>query len=156
MFPDFAFPKREDFPAFPSKGYRGTPVPQLIGQDLGRPEVGPGFRNLEVLASLVAMPEAAVDEEDGLVFGKNDVGFTRDVLHMKTESETFCRKCLPDNEFGLRVLTPDSRHHFASFLFGKNIRHGFQAYTFSDAYAAFACLSPNASGPQIQTGQARW
>ena len=51
-------------------------VAGLVPGNLGSPEVGVGFRNRVVLAAVVAVPESSVDEDDSVVLGEDDVGFT--------------------------------------------------------------------------------
>ena len=39
-----------------------------------------------ILAALMPMPEAAVDEDDGVVFRQDDVGFAGEVFDVKTKT----------------------------------------------------------------------
>lgn len=72
---EFAFPDDDDGPAFGFQLAPGVLVALLVPCYLGGPEVGVGLGYRVVFAVIVAVPEAAVDEDDGAVFGEDDVGF---------------------------------------------------------------------------------
>lgn len=70
---EFALPDDDDGPAF---GFQLAPcvlVALPVPCYLGGPEVGVGLGYRVILAVLVAVPEAAVDEDDGAVLGEDDV-----------------------------------------------------------------------------------
>lgn len=69
-----AFPNDDDAPALGLQLPPGLMVAFLVPCDLRRPEVRVGLGNRVVLAPLVAMPETAVNKDDSVVFGKDDVG----------------------------------------------------------------------------------
>ena len=61
----------------PSSSFEFAPDPLvafLIPGDFGCPEFRVGLGNSVIPAALVTVPEAAVDEDDGVVLGENDVG----------------------------------------------------------------------------------
>ena len=64
-----ALPDDYDVPALGLQLAPHLLIPLLVAGDLGRPEVCVGLGCCGVLAVLVAVPEAAVDEDDGAVFG---------------------------------------------------------------------------------------
>lgn len=65
---EFAFPDDDDSPSFGLQLAPGVLVVLLVACYLGGPEVCVGFGYREVRAVFVAVPEAAVDEDDGAVF----------------------------------------------------------------------------------------
>ena len=84
---EFAFPDDDDSPAF---GFQLAPcvlVALLVPCYLGGPEVGVGFGDGVVLTVFVSVPEAAVDEDDGAVFGEDDVGFAGEALVVDAVAE---------------------------------------------------------------------
>ena len=66
-------PDDDDRPAFCLQLTPGVLVTLPVAGDLGGPEVGVGLGDRVILAVLVAVPEAAVDEDDGAVLGEDDV-----------------------------------------------------------------------------------
>ena len=74
VFLQFALPDYEHAPSLGLQLPPGVLVSFLVAGYLGGPEVGVGFGDRVVFAVLVAVPEAAVDEDDGAVLGEDDVG----------------------------------------------------------------------------------
>jgi hypothetical protein len=60
-----AFPDGDDVPALAAQGAFVAEVAGLVSLDLVLPPCAARFRDSEVRAVLMAVPEAAVDEEDG-------------------------------------------------------------------------------------------
>jgi hypothetical protein len=58
----------------------------------------------------VAVPKAAVDEDDGFVFGKDDVGAAGKVFGVEAEAEAESVKDGADEDLGLGVLAFDAGH----------------------------------------------
>jgi hypothetical protein len=77
------------------------------------------------------MPKTTIHNNNSIVFGQNDIRFTRQVFHMKSVPETSCKKRFAYNHFWTGVFTPNPTHDFAAFGFGKNIRHGPKITTIS-------------------------
>ena len=89
-----------------------------------------------ILTTFVSMPETAVNEDGGFVFGQNDVGANRSTPHlyplpvrrgeeigwnrnsnMQTKSESHSMQKRANNFFGRGILAADARHvPRASFL----------------------------------------
>lgn len=69
----FAFPDDDDAPTLCLQLAPGVLVTLPVAGYLGGPEVGVGPGDRVILAVLVAVPEAAVDEDDGAVLGEDDV-----------------------------------------------------------------------------------
>ena len=86
---EFALPDDDDGPAF---GFQLAPcvlVALPVPCYLGGPEVCVGLGNRVVFAVFVTVPEAAVDEDDGAVFGEDDVRFAGEasVVDAVTEAQ---------------------------------------------------------------------
>jgi hypothetical protein len=62
------------------------------------------------------VPEAAVDENDCLEPGEDEVRLARKVGHVQTVSESKRVEAAAQQHFGLRVLAPDARHHARTHL----------------------------------------
>lgn len=70
-----AFPHRDHMPACIAQGGFVPQVAGLVSFNLAIPPCAAGFRESEVRAILMSVPEAAVDKDDGAVFRQHDVGF---------------------------------------------------------------------------------
>lgn len=122
-FADAAFPDAEDSPAEGGQLFFVADAAGNVALDLRLPELYFGFRQTEVLAAFVAVPEASVDEYDGLVLGEDDVGIARELAHLNAEAQTAGEKILPHDHLGLGVLPPNSRHAAAPLLQCHRVRH---------------------------------
>lgn len=96
-----ALPYNDDRPAF---RFQLTPhllVSFLISRYFRHPEIRVGLGDSVILATLVAVPEAPVDKDDGAVFGENDVGrsWKASIIHFVAESQA--PECM--TEFQLRL-----------------------------------------------------
>ncbi len=61
-------------PAKSSEGVFVSEIPDFVAFDLRLPKGAAGFREAEVVAVFMAVPEAAVDEDDGEVSRQDEVG----------------------------------------------------------------------------------
>jgi len=64
-----------------------------------------------------------MDEDDGLVLGKDDIGLARQVRDMKPEAVTHPVKHGADLQLGSGVLPPDPGHDLGALLLAEDIRH---------------------------------
>ena len=64
------------------------------------------------------MPEAAVDEDDGVVFREHDIGASGEILPVETEAEASGMKHFPDHDFRFGVAAPDAGHYPGSLWIG--------------------------------------
>jgi hypothetical protein len=71
----------------------------------------------------VTVPVAAVDQDDLLVTGKNDVGLSRQIASVQAEAETQGMQQASDTNLGSGILTADPRHDLAAFFGSKYICH---------------------------------
>ena len=72
-FLQFAFPDDDDRPTFRFQLTPNLLVSLLISCYFRHPEISIGLGDSVILATLVAMPETAVDKDDRPVFGEDDV-----------------------------------------------------------------------------------
>jgi len=75
-------------------------------------------------AAFVAMPEAAVNEDDGFVFGQNDVGTAGQFAVVQSEAVAHAMQEGADDEFGFGVAGTDPAHIPTSPGFRKAIFAG--------------------------------
>ena len=107
---EFALPDDDDGPAF---GFQLAPcvlVALLVPCYLGGPEVGVGFGDGVVFTVFVTVPEAAVDEDDGAVFGKDDVGLAGEAFVVDTEAEAQAPEGFAEEQLRLRGGGVDGGH----------------------------------------------
>lgn len=69
------------------------------------------------------MPEATVDEDNGLVLGENQVRFSRKPLNVQAIPKTQREKSLAQSHLWHRVLAADLGHDPAADFFGDGIGH---------------------------------
>lgn len=85
-------------------------IPDLIVAELALPELNPRRRFGGITATIVAVPEAAVDEDDSFVFGQHDVGFTGQGLDVQSVAESQRTQELSHDPFWNGVLPSDVGH----------------------------------------------
>lgn len=64
--------------------------------------------------AIMAVPETAMDQDNGLEFREHEIGFARHVPPMKPVAKTARVERATDNELWLGVLSPDPSHHPAA------------------------------------------
>lgn len=69
------------------------------------------------------MPKAAIHKHHNPMLCQNKVRFAGKSPGMDAIPVTECEQTTPDQEFGLRVLTPDTGHHPAAYGGGNNVSH---------------------------------
>lgn len=112
-----AFPQAYHAPAEEAQLHGHTHVASLVEVDFSLPELVVGGWEMAVSASFVSMPEAAVDEDGGAVFGQHDVGAAGEAADMDAEAEAIGEQKFAHNDFGAGVLAL-YRRHAAVTLFG--------------------------------------
>jgi hypothetical protein len=70
---DLAFPHREHLPTIVAQRGQVSPIALTIATDLRRPIFSVGRRHARAAFAVVAVPEAAVDEDDQARTGKHQV-----------------------------------------------------------------------------------
>lgn len=92
-----------------------------VAVELRLPELNAAFWHRRALAVLVPVPEAPVDEDDGLVFRQNDVGRTRQTAHVLSETEPHPMEHRTEPDFNRGVPTPYPAHDPAALHFGQGV-----------------------------------
>jgi len=82
---ELAFPDGEDTPALFSQFADMFFVVGDVALEFLPPEFFVGFRHAGDFAAFMAMPEAAVDEDDGLVLSEDNIGFSGQILPVQAE-----------------------------------------------------------------------
>lgn len=98
--------------------------------DLAFPPRAAGFRQPEVRTVLMSVPEAAVDEDDGAVFGQDDVGPAGELAVLRAadgEAVTQPVEHGPDKQLGLGVAPADAGHELGAFLRAEDVHGGVRA-----------------------------
>ena len=83
---ELAFPDDDDAPAAASETAQVPPVVRDVPREFVGPELPVGLGGGGDFTVLVPVPETAVDEDDGAVFGQDDVGLAGEVLHVEPEA----------------------------------------------------------------------
>ncbi len=109
---ELALPNHVHRPAGGLEEISHTAISRLVGFELRRPELRTGLR-LAVLA-VVRVPEAAVDEDDGLDAAEYDVRRAGELTVVQTVAEAGGVDCLSDNQLRLGVLAADGGHNAAA------------------------------------------
>lgn len=121
---EFAFPNCDCTPADGFKSLDIDEVPLLITCNLILPEFSPRFWHDEFAAALVPMPEAAVHEDAGAVFGQHDVRSPGQCADAFAESVSPMPQFTPDSLFWACVLRMYARHTFVALIGCHAVRHG--------------------------------
>lgn len=85
-------------------------IPFGVAVELGQPPFASVCGCSAVLAAFVAVPEAAVNEDDGFVFGQDDVGTAGQFAVVQPEAVAHSMQQGADDDFGLGVARADSAH----------------------------------------------
>lgn len=120
---DVAFPDAEHAPALRTQFGFVAGVASRVALNLRPPEVDVGFGEPIVLATLMAVPEAAVDKDDGLVFRQHYVRTAWQFADLDAETQPSGEKILPDYQFRLGILPLDRRHAAVPLFRCHRIRH---------------------------------
>ena len=87
------------------------------------PELAIALGRYKVFASLVTVPEAAVDEDDCLVLAQYYVGGAGQALDVYTVAVAMGVQITSHNQLGFGVLALDARHAFVPLLCGHSVCH---------------------------------
>ena len=94
-----------------------------VAADLGEPVVAIACRHPGPARTVVAMPETAVNEDDGLAGGEGEVGFSRQVRAAKTETEAEGVGGAANGELGRRVGRLHCSHDSGAFERREDVGH---------------------------------
>ena len=102
---DFTLPYPDNAP---SKGFQFSFVTDITGNItlyLLFPELDIGLWQAEIPAILMPVPEASVDENDGLVLRQDNIRISQQLPDLNTETQTAREKILPHNQFRVGILS---------------------------------------------------
>ena len=123
LLAEFAFPDGDDGPG---EGVEALGVEFVAGDVAGHfltPELLVGLGNGVLGATAVAVPEAAVDEDDGAVLGQDEVGGAGEALVIEPVPVAFVPQCVPDSPLRGCVPGTDAGHVVRPLGRGQNVRH---------------------------------
>ena len=120
---EFAFPYGDDGPG---EGVESLGVEFVAGDVSGylffpESDVRLGFDVLG--ATSVAVPEAAVDEDDGAVLGQDEIGGAGEAFVIETVAVAFVPQCVPDCPLRACVPGTDAGHVVRPLGMGQCVRH---------------------------------
>lgn len=98
-------------------------IPFRVDIELALPVFRAGRRGPRMRTTGMTVPEAAVHETDGSELTKDEIGSTRKFAVMQTVPQPAGMKSPPQNEFGPRVSSTDSRHHAGAGRLIHYVRH---------------------------------
>ena len=87
------------------------------------PEWGVALGHYKVLAAFVTVPEAAVNEDDCLVFAQYYVGGAGQALDVYAVAVAMGVQITSHNQLGLGVPALDARHALVPLLFAHSVCH---------------------------------
>lgn len=113
---DLALPDDDHVPteALEKGGVAG--VPGCVACKFLPPESGVCLGNVGVFAAGMGVPEAPVYEDDGLVFGQDDVRAAGEVFALEAEAVAEREQEFADLELWLRIFAFYGRHSFVALL----------------------------------------
>lgn len=122
---EVTLPDRGSSPACRAEGSEVPRVALNILRELGGPEVGPRRGRCRVGAAAVAVPEAAMNLDDGSPPREHDVRASGKVTCMDPETKSPCVKPAPEQHLGAGVLAADAGHHPRPGFLVDDVRHFF-------------------------------
>jgi hypothetical protein len=118
---DWAFPDREDRPAGPKEPTSVRGVPEFVATELVSPKRGASGGGGATFPACVAVPKAAVNEDDFSEGGKDNVGGAGKVATVEAEAVAERVDESTDEHFGFRVLAANRPHDVPAFLGGEDV-----------------------------------
>ena len=92
-----------------------------VACDFSCPELRVRFGNDVIFATLMTMPETAVDKDAGAVFPQHNVRTSRQTRMVQTVSESVSKQILPDYHFRLGIGRMNGSHVFVPLVFGEDV-----------------------------------
>ena len=120
----FALPDRLHPPAGCLQRCAVADVPLPIPADLGQPVVAVDLRNARAAGAVVAVPEAAVDEDHQPAPGHDDVRFAGQILAVKAVADAERRQQAANGLLRSGVAVLDPAHHGGALRRIEDVRHG--------------------------------
>ena len=119
----FTFPDDDDSPTLSFQLAPDFLVAFLVAGNLGGPELRVSLGDSVILAVLVAVPEAAVDEDDGAMLGEDDVRGTGETLIVRPVAEAHVPECVTQAKLRLRGGGVNGDHVFVALFWCSCISH---------------------------------
>lgn len=116
-----ALPDGDAVPAHAGELLLLLAVALTVASDLLLPEVGVGLWYLKKLAVLVAMPEAAVDEDASAVLPQYEVRMTGEPWVVQAIAEPTAPEIMSHQQLWFSVLRPDGRHVLVAIIMAQDI-----------------------------------
>ena len=118
-----ALPEYDNEPAF---GFKLPPrllITFFVAGDFSGPIISISLWNAIITATVMAMPEAPVDEDDRAVFGQDYIRRAWQVMDISSVSETVFPKIMPSFNFRCSIRRANLRHTRTTLLFCELISH---------------------------------
>jgi len=122
-----ALPHNDNAPAGAPKQGDLAAVARNVGGELCGPETSASCRGRREPAALVPMPETAVDENDGVPAGKDEVGSAGEIAVARArdrEPETKAVQQAADDQLGAGAALPNAPHQLAALGRGERVGMG--------------------------------
>jgi hypothetical protein len=116
------FPYRHDPPFILLQRHQHLAVTSDIARDLRLPECRTGGRNRRQVTRM-AMPEAAVHEDDSAKASEYEIWPARQILPVNSKPQPARVKASPHEQFGLGVTAADAAHVERSLFGSENVDH---------------------------------
>lgn len=126
-------------------------IPFHISCNFSCPKLRACCRNLAESAAM-AMPEAAVDKNNGMMGRERQVRATGQITTVQTEPQSTCMQTTPQKHFWLCITALDAAHVEPPLFGRQNIRH-FICVPWEDGLAVFCRRQAKAAlWPQVFCG----
>lgn len=110
-------------PSFTQQRSPNDLISCCVGGELAAPEGRARPRGRGISAACVAVPEATVDKNHGSVFWQDNIRPAGQIRRVKSVSEPLCMQLPTKRQLGLRVFSPNPRHHARTGLLVDNVCH---------------------------------
>ena len=120
---EFAFPNGDDGPGEGVEALGVEFVAGDVGGDFLLPEGGVGLWFHVLGTTAVAVPEAAVDEDDGAVLGQHEVGGAGESAVIEPVAVATSPQFAPDGPLRTGVPGTDAGHVVGALGWGHSVRH---------------------------------
>ena len=117
----FSLPYNENIPSLGLQLTPGLLVALLIARDLHHPEFSVGLWDGVVGTIFMTMPEAAVNKDDGVVLGQDDVRLSGKTLVICAIAESQAPEGMTQNQLRACVLGSVMRHTLKALLWSHDV-----------------------------------
>lgn len=116
-------PKDEDPPAFLSQIFNILVISDDILCKFLLPEIRPGGWGTGVMTIGMSVPETAMDKNDQIIFGQDNIRFSGQILSMQSKAKSTSVQKASHSDFRLCITALDPSHHVGSGLWIYDISH---------------------------------